>query len=64
MVRFEDNNLLHFLSLQSVLYFAVSFPSGNISRDGLRRSGREDHLEDTEDEVRFGVVEDRMKEFP
>ena len=22
------------------------------------------YLEDTDDEVRFGVVEDRMKEFP
>ena len=35
----------------------------NRSRDGLWRSGREDHLEDSEDEVRFGVVEDRMKGF-
>ena len=30
-------------------------------RDGLRR---EDHIKETEDEVRFGVVEDRMMEFP
>ena len=33
----------------------------DISRDGLRR---EDHFKETEDEVRFGVVEDRMMEFP
>ena len=46
-----------------MLYSTISFLSGlvNISRDGLRR---EDHFEETEDEVRFGVVEDRMMEFP
>ena len=60
MVRFEDNILLHFLSLQSVLpiykfcWWIVIKP-----RDGLQREGR---IKETEDEVRFGVVEDRMME--
>ena len=46
-----------------MLYSAKSLLSGivNISRDGLRR---EDQFEETEDEVRFGVMKDRMKEFP
>ena len=61
MVRFEDNILLHFLSLQSVCVFIYKFFWWIVikPRDGLQR---EDRIKETEDEVRFGVVEDRMME--
>ena len=46
-----------------MLYSHISFSEWTVikPRDGLRR---EDIIKETEDEVRFGVVEDRMMEFP
>ena len=58
MVRFEDNNLLHALSLQSKLYFLhiscsvvreLEFCDQSVSRDGL---WQRTISTDTEDEVR------------
>ena len=60
MVRFEDNNLLHALLLQSELYFRIScFEWRN--RVYHVTAFAANYLEDTDDEVRFGVMEDRMR---